>query len=464
MSWKKVNKSRLILLLTLCFTVLGAAVFRTPPILFMAATLFGAPLIAWIVGRVCARGLRVARKLPESASVGERVKFQISLHNEGRLPAFLVGVFGAFARGAAPSEYGEDSFELSAPAFSIDSASDSAARAEKNVPFLRFVGEPNLLLPIILPRGRAVGVLEAQCLRRGAFEIAGAVAVSHDPIGLFAAFSAPSRAASLLILPPVLPLARLEVGGSGQGAQKPASAAAVAEAADLHGVRPHRAGEGVRRVHWKATARTGVLHVVEWEEETASDLVILLDVQAQFIAGDAFQNTLESAILAAASASAYCLENAQRVRIFWLETSGGQVKLRQTSARHRGALREILAALAKISPCADSGATLAFLCESARAQCPDFEAFLVLSSDGADIETARKAWPAIRDGKTLLFHRASFSDKSAKLEEHSEKKSPVRDGAPATSSPPRFSNQPVERNCLRVRRGESLTAALQKPL
>lgn len=59
---------------------------------------------------------------------------------------------------------------------------------------------------------------------------------------------------------------------------------------EFFGGREYRPGDEIRRINWKATARTGELVVTEYEEERAADVAVVLDVRAAAYRGG---NSLE---------------------------------------------------------------------------------------------------------------------------------------------------------------------------
>ena len=173
--------------------------------------------------------------------------------------------------------------------------------------------------------------------------------------------------------------------------------------------------------HWRATARTGELHVIEWEEETASDLTILIDTHADFVAGApgaAGDDTLEASIVAAASVAAFLLESGQRARLFWWadapSAAATSARLMSVEARHQAGLTQVLTALAQIEACHGSGATLATLSARVRRETGD-EAALLLGSDRAAWSEALQPWQRERFGAGahgLAFEAASFEERA----------------------------------------------------
>jgi uncharacterized protein (DUF58 family) len=97
-------------------------------------------------------------------------------------------------------------------------------------------------------------------------------------------------------------------------------------------IRPFAAGDRVRQVNWRATARRGELYVNERHPEHTSDLVLLLDTFAE--ARDAASGTLDAAVRAAASLARAHLARRDRVglvdfggTLHWLEPAFGTIQL-----------------------------------------------------------------------------------------------------------------------------------------
>ena len=395
------NKNRLVLLVAILSAAAGALVFKTPAVLFLLATLFSAPILASAIGRLMSRGLKVSRQMPLVASVGDELRARLTVRNVGPLPALLVHAQG---RGA-------DEQIRRAPW----RRRKTEARANNaNVPFYEVVGEAELVVPVLMPGASFSGEVAWKLTRRGVYPWPGARAGTLDPIALSDPLRAWSAPAELTIWPRPLKLRRLQLSGSSPSAQPLRRATASADAAEVHGVRPYQPGEGGRRIHWRATARTGELHVIEWEEDSAADLTILLDVQATLVAGTPGQDSLEMAIVAAASVAAFTLENGQRARIFWWADDpanpNGAARLMRAESRHQAGLAPILTALAVIVPCHNSGATLAALGARVQRETGD-ESALLLASDGANWSAALAPWLSGRGrigAQGLAFEAASF--------------------------------------------------------
>ncbi|MGI8506051.1 MAG: DUF58 domain-containing protein [Solirubrobacteraceae bacterium] len=97
-------------------------------------------------------------------------------------------------------------------------------------------------------------------------------------------------------------------------------------------IRPFAAGDRVRQVNWRTTARRGDLYVTERHPEHASDVVLLLDTFAE--ARDTASGTLDAAVRAAASLARAHLARRDRVALVdfggtlhWLEPAFGTTQL-----------------------------------------------------------------------------------------------------------------------------------------
>jgi uncharacterized protein (DUF58 family) len=109
-------------------------------------------------------------------------------------------------------------------------------------------------------------------------------------------------------------------------------ARAAGEGIEFADIRPFMAGDRVRHVNWRATARRGSLHVTQRHPEHASDVVLLLDTFAE--ARDDAGGTLDDAVRAAASLARRCLARRDRVALVdlggalqWLEPAFGTAQM-----------------------------------------------------------------------------------------------------------------------------------------
>jgi len=100
-----------------------------------------------------------------------------------------------------------------------------------------------------------------------------------DPFGLVLRTTSGVDTATLLVVPRVRPLGRVALsGGSGGGAAGARRSLAVHGEDDVS-TREYRRGDDLRKVHWRATARTGELMVRLEEKPWRSSAALLVDTR-----------------------------------------------------------------------------------------------------------------------------------------------------------------------------------------
>jgi uncharacterized protein (DUF58 family) len=99
--------------------------------------------------------------------------------------------------------------------------------------------------------------------------------------------------------------------------------------------RVYQAGDDVRRMDWRLTARSGVAHTKLFQEEREGRLLILLDTNASMRFGTRTRFKSVQAARAAAMAAWYAVRGAERVGVL---AFGGQRQLIRPQGGARGAL------------------------------------------------------------------------------------------------------------------------------
>lgn len=79
--------------------------------------------------------------------------------------------------------------------------------------------------------------------------------------------------------------------------------------------REHRPGDDMRRIHWRATARSGDLMVRREEQSWHSSVVVMLDNRAAAHVGAGLESTFEWAVSAGASIALHYLRHGWRVTV-----------------------------------------------------------------------------------------------------------------------------------------------------
>jgi hypothetical protein len=343
----------------------------------MTALLGAGPFVGSLGGRLFARGLRMTRALPTIGTVGDKIEGRLHFTNSAVWPSFLARAQAGECEGVA------------------------------------LQSEAEYLVPLLRPRVTVHFAPSWQLMRRGVWELPAAQAGVFDPLGLWQSLVPRTELHTITVLPRPIPIARLGfLAGSLSGSPSPQHAASVAEATDFHGIRAWRPGDSVRRVHWKSTARTGITHIIEWEETFASDITLLLDVQSlQAQTRDWF----ESAVTLAASIAAHVLENGHRFDVFcWqLSDDGGEPALAHHQSRTVNTLNEALLFLARLqtlpaAPLPELANSLKHVQHSGQADgenCP----VLIASSGNAWQEAANQLNNKRTGATVFLLDEASFN-------------------------------------------------------
>lgn len=139
------------------------------------------------------------------------------------------------------------------------------------------------------------------CSRRGLYQLGDTSIRTGDPFGIYSVTVTDPAKASLMVMPPVVPLPPLEIvpgGYSGEGRPIPN---APERTVDASSVREYALGDSLRLIHWKTTARREKPYVRLFDGTPASDWWILLDLQAEVQVGVGGDSTEEYGIILAAS-------------------------------------------------------------------------------------------------------------------------------------------------------------------
>jgi uncharacterized protein (DUF58 family) len=164
-------------------------------------------------------------------------------------------------------------------------------------------------LPAGLP-GRAISLggsaerswlIRTPLTRRGHFRIEPLQIRTGDPFGFFESSASVGSGINVTVYPRLepIPLWRLppaSLDGSHQMRERTLQSTPLATT-----VRPWAPGDAFNRIHWKATARHGDIHVKEFDLEQTADCWLLLDLERAVQLGSGDESTVEVAVRAAAA-------------------------------------------------------------------------------------------------------------------------------------------------------------------
>jgi uncharacterized protein (DUF58 family) len=112
---------------------------------------------------------------------------------------------------------------------------------------------------------------------RGYYQIGPAFAETGDVFGLHRRHRILTEPAFVLVLPKILPLAKYEFASERPIGEIRLANRLFEDPTRTAGVRPYQMGDPLQRIHWKATARTGMLHSRVFEPTSLAGASILVD-------------------------------------------------------------------------------------------------------------------------------------------------------------------------------------------
>jgi uncharacterized protein (DUF58 family) len=162
-----------------------------------------------------------------------------------------------------------------------------------------------------------------RCTRRGVYEVGPLVAIKGDPLGLTQRETLVAEPFELLVHP------RIEIVSDRPLTRqfedppiRPPVSKPWPSGLEFYGMREYKPGDDLRRIVWRASARTGKIMVREAEQGITDKITIILDTDrgAHSRDGEGLSESFEAGVRAAASLAVRHLREGYEVKI---ETNGG---------------------------------------------------------------------------------------------------------------------------------------------
>src|SRR5665213_2426830 len=288
--------------------------------------------------------LSLQRILPKFGSAGESLRYRIVVRNESKKRQNALKLieelpdprpsFREFAVTPEPGEAGRNWIDRTYGYYRWRWLIERNIRAqivEQSVPDLPGQTECSMegeLMP----------------LRRGVLRLTGTTVACPDPFGLFRSLRKVPGPQSILILPRRYPMPAFDLPGSVKYQMGGVSmASSIGESEEFVALREYRAGDALRRVHWKSFAKLGKPIVKEYQDEFFVRHALVLDT----FGGPAQEEIFEDAVSVAASL-AYTIQNQDS--LLDLMFVGLQAYC-FTSGRGVGHIEQILEVLASVRVC-----------------------------------------------------------------------------------------------------------------
>jgi uncharacterized protein (DUF58 family) len=143
-------------------------------------------------------------------------------------------------------------------------------------PKLKLTGQ-RLQLAMLGPRQRKTMAYQLTCNRRGYYQVGPLLLETGDLFGLHRRHQVAAEPHFVLVLPKIVPLEGYDVSSKRPIGEVRMTYRLYEDPTRIAGVRRYERGDPLNRVHWRATARTGVLHSKVYEPSTVAGATLLLD-------------------------------------------------------------------------------------------------------------------------------------------------------------------------------------------
>jgi len=158
---------------------------------------------------------------------------------------------------------------------------------------------------VMKPHGSVGLRYRVRCARRGYHRVGPVLLESGDLFGLTRRFRSSGEAAFITVYPKILPIDRYSIPTHRPLGETTAQMQIHEDPTRIAGVREYRHGDPLRRIHWKASAKTGQLHSKIYDPSCLLGANLILDFHAASWAGDRQVERSEFAVSVAASLASH---------------------------------------------------------------------------------------------------------------------------------------------------------------
>ncbi len=156
-------------------------------------------------------------------------------------------------------------------------------------------------------------VVRTECQIRGRYTLGPLTISSTDPFGLFVRQGTVLDTRQIIVYPKVVPLPHLSIPAGELPGGNITRERSLSISPSAAGVREYAPGDGLNRIHWLSTARTGRLMSKEFEKDPTSNVWIVLDLESRVQLGKGQDGTEEWAVMTAASLASHFLQQNRAV-------------------------------------------------------------------------------------------------------------------------------------------------------
>ena len=211
------------------------------------------------------------------------------------------------------------------------------------------------LLNYVMPLGwyrKVTRSYKMQCNQRGYYSFGPAKIQSGDYFRFRVQYMEVGEPCHLVVYPRIVPLEQLGIPSRDPFGDLRVRRHLFQDPVRVSSIREYAYGDPMRRIHWKATARTGQLQTKVFEHTTSPDLAVFLDVRTvKPPLWGVVPQLMETAVITAASIANDVIDKGYRVGLYVNQpfpNSSQSVRLPPSS--HPDQLLRILEALAGAGP------------------------------------------------------------------------------------------------------------------
>lgn len=184
-----------------------------------------------------------------------------------------------------------------------------------------------------------------QTQRRGYYQLGPTLLETGDLLGLHRSFRIANQPSYLTVLPKLTVLEGIEISSRRPMGEMKVEDRVLEDPTLMTGLREYRAGDPINRVHWKATARTGMLYTRVFQPTCVQGAMLLLDMHESTNPQKHEPVRTDLAVSAAASIAHWLYQNAEP---FGLISNGRDAAERMRELNKKGLYSDRTSATANI--------------------------------------------------------------------------------------------------------------------
>lgn len=261
-----------------------------------------------------------------------------------------------------------------------------------------------LTVPLLGPHQDTLLAVTVPTARRGVIPVGPLAIAKRDPLGLLRRVMTWRETHLLHVHPVTVPLPP-NTAGLVRDLEGQASKRLTDADLSFHAVREYAAGDAMRHIHWKSTAKTGTLMVRQYEESQSARIAVLFDaLRAEYASDDEF----EMAVSVAASLSVQAVrEGRERFVASTFFTGRTRPSVDGLEALPSRDAVQLLNAWAELGPCAE-GAPIEFLARGLAESGRNLSIVILVTGSVPDLSRLRRAALAFAPDVQVLAVRCAL--------------------------------------------------------